>query len=124
MYHSTIDHEHGKVKVTMSGLVDSNTLLKKLNKSGKSAALWEAKPRVVGQPQNLQLGGGDNGQPKDTDGKGQVGRAGGAVVVAGAGEVGAREANMVILPQQMQPLQQDLAPQQLQQHLMMQQMQM
>jgi copper chaperone CopZ len=128
VYQSTIDREQGKL--TVSGLVDPDTLIKKLKKAGKPAALWEAKPGVAGQPQNLHLGGGDNSQPKDGDGKGQAGGASSpaAKTGAGAGGVGARNENMVMspqpTPQQMQTIQQQPMPQQLQQHPTTQQMQM
>ena len=60
--------------MTVSGLMDPDTVIKKLNKAGKPAQLWGAKPGVVSQVQKLHLGGGGGGkgqQPKDAGGKGQ-----------------------------------------------------
>jgi hypothetical protein len=114
VYQSTIDREQGKV--TVSGLVDPDTLIKKLKKAGKPAALWEAKPGVAGQPQNLQLGGGDNSQPKDGDSKGQAGGASSSATEAGG--VGERDENMVMppqpTPQQLHQLQQQMQQLQMQ----------
>jgi hypothetical protein len=50
VYQSNIDAEQGKV--TVSGLVDLEIIVKKLNKAGKPAALWGGKPDMVSQPQN------------------------------------------------------------------------
>ncbi|KAK3136109.1 hypothetical protein QOZ80_5BG0428230 [Eleusine coracana subsp. coracana] len=57
VYQSSIDAKEGKV--TVSGLVDAETIVKKLNKAGKPAAIWGAKPGVVSQSQKPQLGEGD-----------------------------------------------------------------
>ncbi|AQK73100.1 Heavy metal transport/detoxification superfamily protein, partial [Zea mays] len=106
VYQSSIDAEQGKV--TVSGLMDPATVIKKLNKAGKPAQLWGAKLDVVSQLQKLQLGGGGGGgkdkQPKGGDGgaKGQQTKGGGG---EGGGGKGGKDANMVLpqpTPQQMQ----------------------
>jgi hypothetical protein len=51
VHQSSIDAEQGEVRV--SGLVDADTMVKMLNKAGKPAALWGAKPGLVGQHQKL-----------------------------------------------------------------------
>ena len=43
--------------MTVSGLMYPATVIKKLNRAGKPANLWGAKPGVVSQVQKLQLGG-------------------------------------------------------------------
>jgi hypothetical protein len=43
VYQSNIDAEQGKV--TVSGFVDLVTIVKKLNKAGKPAALWGREAR-------------------------------------------------------------------------------
>ena len=110
MYQSSIDAEQGKV--TVSGLMDPATVIKKLNKVGKLAQLWGAKPGVVSQLQKLQLGGDGGGgkdkQPKGGDGgaKGQQTKGGGG---EGGGGKGGKDANMVLpqpTPQQMQQVMQ------------------
>ena len=98
MYQSSIDAKQGKV--TVSGLMDPATVIKKLNKAGKPAQLWGAKLGVVSQLQKLQLGGGGGGkdkQPKGGDGgaKGQQTKGGGG---EGGGGKGGKDAN-IVLPQ-------------------------
>uniref|UniRef100_A0A453HRT6 HMA domain-containing protein n=1 Tax=Aegilops tauschii subsp. strangulata TaxID=200361 RepID=A0A453HRT6_AEGTS len=80
VYQTSIDAEEGKVMV--SGLVDPDTIIKKLNKGGKPAVLWGSKPGgVANQFQKLHLdgngGGGKGQQPKDAGGKGHPKDAGG-----------------------------------------------
>ncbi|KAL5670299.1 hypothetical protein ACJX0J_022520, partial [Zea mays] len=53
VYQSSIDAEQGKV--TVSGLLDPDTIIRKLNKAGKPAQLWGSKPGI---PQNAYHGGG------------------------------------------------------------------
>ena len=56
VYHTSIDPEQGKL--TVSGVVDPATIIKKLNKAGKPAELWGSKAGVANQFQKLQLDGG------------------------------------------------------------------
>ncbi|KAK3139309.1 hypothetical protein QOZ80_5AG0381140 [Eleusine coracana subsp. coracana] len=94
VYQSSIDAKEGKV--TVSGLVDAETIVKKLNKAGKPAAIWGAKPGVVSQPQKLQLGEGD-----DATGEGAEEAEGSSSAV--------RDVKMVMpqpTPQQLEQLQQ------------------
>uniref|UniRef100_A0A453KAL1 HMA domain-containing protein n=1 Tax=Aegilops tauschii subsp. strangulata TaxID=200361 RepID=A0A453KAL1_AEGTS len=76
VYQSSIDPEQGKV--TVSGMVDPDTIIKKLTKAGKPAELWGSKAGMANQFQKLQLDGGAKGQAKDAGGKGQSKDAGGA----------------------------------------------
>uniref|UniRef100_A0A453HRT1 HMA domain-containing protein n=2 Tax=Aegilops tauschii subsp. strangulata TaxID=200361 RepID=A0A453HRT1_AEGTS len=129
VYQTSIDAEEGKVMV--SGLVDPDTIIKKLNKGGKPAVLWGSKPGgVANQFQKLHLdgngGGGKGQQPKDAGGKGHPKDAGGK-----AQKGGGKDAKMAMpqpTPQQIQQMQQQMqmkgapTPQQLQQ--LQQQMQM
>nr|ACN30705.1 unknown [Zea mays] len=75
VYQSTVNAAEGKV--TVSGLMDPDTVIRKLHKAGKPAQLWgaTAKPAVATQLEKLQLkdaGGKGQGQPpKNAGGKGQ-----------------------------------------------------
>ncbi|CAD6247428.1 unnamed protein product [Miscanthus lutarioriparius] len=112
-YQSSIDAEQGKV--TVSGLLDPDTIIRKLNKAGKPAQLWGSKPGV---PQNVHHGGGGGkGQPKDAGGKGHSKDGGGGKAQKGGGNHkgggggGGKDAKMVLpqpTPQQLQQLQQQL----------------
>ncbi|RLM70273.1 hypothetical protein C2845_PM17G01690 [Panicum miliaceum] len=85
VYQSSIDAEQGKV--TVSGLMDPDTVIRKLNRAGKPAQLWGGKPGVISPLQKLQGGAG-------------AGNGGGA---------GAKDAKMAMpqpTPQQLQQLQQ------------------
>jgi len=113
VYQSSIDAEQGKV--TVSGLLDPDTIIRKLNKAGKPAQLWDSKPGV---PQNVHHGGGGGkGQPKDAGGKGHSKDGGGGKAQKGGGNhkggggSGGKDAEMVLpqpTPQQLQQLQQQL----------------
>ncbi|GMP56582.1 hypothetical protein CsSME_00021010 [Camellia sinensis var. sinensis] len=70
VYKTHIDSDLGKV--TVSGNVDPNTLIKKLSKSGKHAELWGA-PKANNQ-KNMQTDNGKGGSQK-----GQKGGGGGGV---------------------------------------------
>ncbi|VAI15659.1 unnamed protein product [Triticum turgidum subsp. durum] len=83
VYQSSIDPEQGKV--TVSGMVDPDTIIKKLTKAGKPAELWGSKAGMANQFQKLQLDGGGKGQAKDAGGKGQSKDAGGAKGQKGGG---------------------------------------
>ncbi|KAK3136108.1 hypothetical protein QOZ80_5BG0428210 [Eleusine coracana subsp. coracana] len=94
VYQSSIDAKEGKV--TVSGLVDAETIVKKLNKAGKPAAIWGAKPGVVSQPQKPQLEEGDGAT------------SGGAGEAEGSSSA-VRDVKMVMpqpTPQQLEQLQQ------------------
>ncbi|KAG6394814.1 hypothetical protein SASPL_145404 [Salvia splendens] len=90
VYTTKIDSEQGKV--TVSGNVDPNTLIKKLIKNGKHAELWGAKPsnnnnqnHLNNQFKNLQIdhggkgggGGGNKGQGQKGGGNNQPKSGGG-----------------------------------------------
>uniref|UniRef100_A0A0E0F9I6 HMA domain-containing protein n=1 Tax=Oryza meridionalis TaxID=40149 RepID=A0A0E0F9I6_9ORYZ len=125
VYQTSIDAEQGKV--TVSGLVDPATIIKKLNKAGKPAELWGSKVGVAAvnsQFQKLHLdgGGGGKGQPKDGGGKGHPKDAGGKGQKGGGGGGGnggggSKDVKMMLPPQMPQPTPQQL--QQLQQQLQM-----
>ena len=57
VYQTSIGTEQGKV----TGLMDMNTVIKKLKKDGKSSQLWDANPAMPSEDQNLKLGGGGKG---------------------------------------------------------------
>ncbi|KAI5650595.1 hypothetical protein M9H77_36600 [Catharanthus roseus] len=74
VYTTQIDSEQGKV--TVSGNVDPDTLIKKLAKSGKHAEIWGAAPKAItSNPQqpnqlnnpfkNMQIGNGKDGNNKN-----------------------------------------------------------
>ena len=78
VYTTKIDSEQGKV--TVSGNVDPNTLIKKLIKNGKHAELWGAKPsnnnnqnHLNNQFKNLQIDHGGKGGGGGNKGQGQKG---------------------------------------------------
>ncbi|XBH90968.1 hypothetical protein VPH35_082485 [Triticum aestivum] len=114
VYQSSIDPEQGKV--TVSGMVDPDTIIKKLTKAGKPAELWGSKAGMANQFQKLQLDGGGKGQAKDAGGKGQSKDAGGAKGQKGGGGGGgaggaSKDAKMMMPPptaQQLQQLQQQM----------------
>ncbi|XP_028075252.1 heavy metal-associated isoprenylated plant protein 32-like [Camellia sinensis] len=66
VYKTHIDSDLGKV--TVSGNVDPNTLIKKLSKSGKHAELWGA-PKANNQ-KNMQIDNGKGGSQKGQKGGG------------------------------------------------------
>lgn len=41
--------------MTVSGLIDPDTIIKRLNRAGKPAQLWDAKPAVVSDEDDLSL---------------------------------------------------------------------
>ncbi|KAE9599042.1 putative heavy metal-associated domain, HMA, WD40/YVTN repeat-like-containing [Lupinus albus] len=129
VFTTEIDAEHGKV--TVSGNVDHEVLIKKLAKSGKHAELWDVpKPnnnngnninpnQLVNQVKNMQIengkGGGNNKGQNQKGGNGNNQPKGGGGGGGGGGQQGPN-------PQQQQQLQQQL--QQQQQLQMMQQQQL
>lgn len=72
VYKTHIDSDLGKV--TVSGNVDPNTLIKKLSKSGKHAELWGA-PKANNQ-KNMQIDSGKGGSQKGQKGGGGGGGGG------------------------------------------------
>ncbi|KAF8392473.1 hypothetical protein HHK36_022815 [Tetracentron sinense] len=64
VYTTTVDAEQGKV--TVSGIVDPNTLIKKLGKAGKYAELWGAQKgsnkNLNNQLKNMQIENGKGGK--------------------------------------------------------------
>ncbi|KAJ0881034.1 putative heavy metal-associated domain, HMA, heavy metal-associated domain superfamily [Helianthus annuus] len=84
----TINIDPEQSKVTVSGVVDPNTLIKKLAKSGKLAEIWGAasKPnqQINNQMKNMQIdggkgggGGGGGGGGMNMNGNGNGGKKGG-----------------------------------------------
>ncbi|KAI7740739.1 hypothetical protein M8C21_033920 [Ambrosia artemisiifolia] len=85
----TINIDPEQSKVTVSGVVDPNTLIKKLAKSGKLAEIWGApaaankpNPQINNQMKNLQIeggkgggGGGGNNNNNNNKNQGQKGAA-------------------------------------------------
>uniref|UniRef100_A0A0A8XUE4 HMA domain-containing protein n=1 Tax=Arundo donax TaxID=35708 RepID=A0A0A8XUE4_ARUDO len=101
VYQSSIDAEQGKV--TVSGLVDPDTIIRKLSKAGKPAQLLGSKAGGVSQLQ-LQHGGGGKYQPKDAGVKGRSKDAGGKGHKGGADGGGGGKDTKMALPQQLQHL--------------------
>ncbi|CAD5191559.1 unnamed protein product [Musa acuminata subsp. malaccensis] len=78
VYTVSIDAEHQKV--TVSGDVDSNTLIKKLARSGKHAEVWPQKTNnQSSKPNQQQQQGGKDGN-KNNKGQGQGGQANQALI--------------------------------------------
>uniref|UniRef100_A0A0D9XWV3 HMA domain-containing protein n=1 Tax=Leersia perrieri TaxID=77586 RepID=A0A0D9XWV3_9ORYZ len=80
VYQTSVDAEQGKV--TVSGLVDPATIIKKLNKAGKPAELWGSKGgsnEIPVQIKGNAAGGGGGGGKKDSGGKQHQGGGGGNV---------------------------------------------
>ncbi|CAA0834768.1 Heavy metal transport/detoxification superfamily protein [Striga hermonthica] len=82
VYTIKIDSEQGKV--TVSGNVDSSTLIKKLVKNGKHAEIWGApksnnnnQNQLNNQLKNLQMDNGKGGNNNNTKGQAQKGGGGG-----------------------------------------------
>ncbi|KAH6833023.1 Heavy metal transport/detoxification superfamily protein [Perilla frutescens var. hirtella] len=113
VYTTKIDSEQGKV--TVSGNVDPNTLIKKLIKNGKHAELWVAKPNnnnnqnnLNNQFKNMQIdhggkGGGGGGNNK---GQGQKGGGNNQQKGGGGGGGGGPQGQNPQLQQHLQQLQQ------------------
>ncbi|RCV40631.1 hypothetical protein SETIT_9G070800v2 [Setaria italica] len=87
VFQSSVDKDQGKV--TVSGLMDPYTVIKKLNKAHKRAQLWGPNPGVASEVQKLQLGNGGKGQPKG----GEAAASG-----SGGGGDGAKDEEMVMPP--------------------------
>ncbi|OQU79299.1 hypothetical protein SORBI_3008G126400 [Sorghum bicolor] len=108
VYQTNVNRQQGKLTVT--GLMDMDTVFKKLKKAGMSAQLWEdADSSAVSKHQKLQLGGSDMGdQLKDASGKGlpqgEASSSGGGCAAGSSG--GTNDATMM-LPQ-LTPLEQHL----------------